>query len=376
MRWALRIAALLAVLAAVTVAALLLLRGDDDVDTAVDREPADGPIELGEPPATYRIEYARELLTSDAVETQVVTGRPAFDVRVEQPGTLELTTFGVHEIGPPDQERTALVASPMAAGSAPVVSGDLDALLDEGLAVDLEQAATVADRPCRFIRVGGDLAVAPLVEPTDDDHTDVCVDERSLVLHEEVTAGGKVTRRQTATTVEVDLALDDDDFEPLGERLPESLGGGRVRRMTDDSRFPDVDFYELDEAPDGFEHLGRYVVANDAEVDANGVPGARTVGLADVYVDGTSVIIVENVRTTSAGVTGLPTDTGIEWRVAGHDGVRLLLGLGQSELRTGSVRVMGTGPVDELVDVFESLSLRRGPAEAEPYDDVEDVLDE
>ena len=51
-------------------------------------------------------------------------------------------------------------------------------------------------------------------------------------------------------------------------------------------------------------------------------------------------------------------------------------GLGQSELRTASVRVMGTGPVDELTDIFESLVRTNGPADTEPYDDVEDVLDQ
>ena len=375
MRWALRIAALLAVLAAVLVAVLVLLGGDDEVDTTVERVPADGPIELGEPPAAYRIEYARELLTSEVIDTEVVLGRPALDLRTERVDTLELTTLGVLETGPTDQERTALVISPMVAVGAPVVSGDLDVLVDEGLAVDLQRAGTVADRACRFVRFGGDLGVAPLVEPTDDDHTDVCIDEQSLVLHEETTVAGRVTRRRTATDVETDPSLDDDAFTPSGERLPPDLGGGRVRRMTDDSRFPDVDFYELDDAPEGYEHLGRYVVAGDAEVDPQGLPGARTVTLADVYVDGTSLLVVENARTTTAGVAGLPTDTGIPWTVEGHDGVRLLLGVGQSELRTDSVRVVGTGPVDGLVAVFEALTRTNGPAESEPYDETEDVLD-
>lgn len=375
MRWALRIAALLAVLAAVVVAALVLLGGDDEVDTTVERVPADGPIELGEPPAAYRIEYARELLTSEVIDTEVVLGRPALDLRTERVDTLELTTLGVLETGPTDQERTALVISPMVAVGAPVISGDLDVLVDEGLAVDLERAGTVADRPCRFVRFGGDLGVAPLVEPTDEDHTDVCIDEQSLVLHEETTVAGRVTRRRTATDVETDPSLDDDAFTPRGERLPSTLGGGRVRRMTDDSRFPDVDFYELDDAPDGYEHLGRFVVAGDAEVDPQGIPGARTVSLADVYVDGTSLLVVENVRTTTAGVAGLPTDTGVPWEVDGHDGVRLLLGVGQSELRTDSVRVVGTGPVEDLVEVFEALTRTNGPAASEPYDETEDVLD-
>lgn len=376
MRWAVRIAALLAVLAVVVVGALLLLGGDDEADTTVERERASGPIELGAPPATYRIEFARELVASDVTEREVVSGRLPFDVLVQGETALDLGTFGVIEIGPADDERSALVVTPSIPGIAPVVTGDLDALLDEGFAVDLEEGATIAGRPCRYVRVGGALETVPLVEPTADDHTDVCIDERSLVLHEEVTVAGEVTRRRTAIDVELDPPLDDDVFTARGERLPESMGGGRVRRMTDDSRFPDVDFLELAEAPDGYEHLGRYVVANDAELDPQGLPGNRTVGLADVYVgDDGSLIVVENVRTTSAGVAGLPTDRGIPWEVDGHDGVRLLLGLTQSELRTGGVRVSGSVPVDELVEVFESLVVRDGPAGAEPYDEVEDVLD-
>jgi len=376
MRWVLRLAVLLAVLAAVVVGALVLLGGDDDVDTTVERRPATGALEIGEPPGAYRITYDRELLTSKVVEREVVTGRPPFDVRIERAGTLQIVTFGVNELGSIEDDRTALVASPMVAAAAPLVTADVEALLDADLAVDLEQEATVADRPCRFLRVGGALDVVPLVEPTDEEHTDVCVDEHGLVLHEEVTVAGRVTQRRTAVDVEIDPSVDDDAFTPLGERLPESLGGGRVRRMTDDSRFPDVDFFELERAPSGFEHLGRYVVANDAEVDAQGVPGNRTVGLADVYVDGTDLLVVENVRTTSSGVAGLTTDTGIAWDVDGHDGARLLLGLTGAELRTSAVRVSGNVPVDDLVEVFEDLVLRTGAAETEPYDDVEDVLDE
>ena len=363
----------------VIAAAVIFLMGRDDVvDTTIERFEATGPIELGDAPAAYRIEYDRELLTSEVVDREVVVGRPPLDLRIERPDTLQLATLGVLELGRADDEdRTALVASPAVSSSAPVLSGDLDALVDAGVVVDLQQAATVADRSCRFVRVGGALDAVPLVEPTEDDHTDVCIDEVGLALHEEVTVAGRVTRRRTATDVDVAPPVDDDDFAALGSRLPEELGGGRVRRMTDDSRFPDVDFYELEAAdvPDGFEHLGRFVVANDAEVDANGLPGPRTVGLADVYVDGAELLVVENVRTTTAGVAGLPTDSGTPLDVDGHDGVRLLLGLAQSELRTGNVRVVGTLPVDELVEVFESLVVSNGPAETESYDDVEDVLD-
>jgi len=353
--------------------------GDDEPTTAVERRPAAGGIDVSDPPRTFRITYEVEHLNGEETtrrETEVVEVRLPLDLRIERTedddeelDELQIATLGVLELGAPDQGRASLVADPGVPEGAPVLSGDLGVLLDEGIVEDLEEATTVLDRECRFLRVA--------VDAEDDDRaTDVCVDERSIVLHEEELRDGEVLTRRHAVELEVDVRFEDDAFQPIGERLAESLGGGRVRRMTATSRFPDVDFWELDEVPDGYRHLGRYVIATESPIDAQGMPGARTVSLADVLVgpDG-ALLVVENVRSTSVGVPGLPADVGVPWEVDGFDGVRLVAGLRQSELRTEHVRVVGTGPVDALVEVFESLVLRTGPATTEAYDDVEDVVD-
>ena len=361
---------------------------EDEPSTLVARAAADGPIDTGSAPRTYRITYDVELPAAGSFEEEVVEGRPPFDVRIERTDedgeleALDVVTFGVVDVGPPDQDRAALVVGPSVPSKAPVFSGDLAAAIDADLAVDLEQGATIAGRNCRFVRVGGSLESGAFEQPTEDDHTDLCIDGRSLILHEEWVANGEVARRRTATEVEIDAELDEDAFAPLGERLTEGFGGGRVRRMTDDSRFPDVESFELADPPGNLRHLGRYVVALDAELDAQGLPGTRTVGLADVYVDGADLVVVENLGSTTVRAPALPADDGIAWDVDGFEDVRLLLTAGQSELRRvdpdsgRAIRMVGTLDVDELTELFSSLVSRTGPAETEPYDDVVDVIDQ
>ncbi|HYD08832.1 MAG TPA: hypothetical protein VEA78_01915 [Acidimicrobiales bacterium] len=359
--------------------ALVLLAGsvvacadDGPPSTEAERRVAAGELVIGSPPTSYRITYEVEHDTGDRT-SEVLEGRPPFDVRLElldadgELADLGIYTFGAIETGSPSQDRAALVAHPGVPDAAAVISGDVTRLLEEGVVEDLGEAATVAERDCRFLRV----------EEDEDGHRDVCVDDIGLVLHEEVVRDGTIVQRRHAIDVEVDVRLEDDAFDPLGARLPENLGGGRVRRMTSDSRFPDVDFAELGEVPSGMRFAGRYVVAEDVEVDSAGVPGARTVALADVYEGSGELLVVENVRSTTAGAPGLATDVGIPWEVDGFDDVRLLLSFGRSELRTANVRVIGTGSVDTLVEVFESLVVASEPGETVPFDDdVVDVLDE
>lgn len=348
---------------------------DDDAPSpsaaAVERRDATGDLGIGSPPTTYRITYDVELVTADRREVEVVEGRPPFDVRVERSEDdelieLRIATFGSLETGGPEEDRAALVADLGVPELAPVVTGDVGLLLEQEVIEDLGQAATVLDRDCRFVRV-----------EEDDGHRDLCVDATGLVLHEESVQDDHVVSRRTATEVEIDVRFEDDAFAPLGERLPEQLGGGGVRRMTAESRFPDVDLWTLDDVPAGMRFLGRYVVASDAEVDAQGVPGPRSVSLADAFEGHGEMVVVENVRSTSSSLPGLATDVGVPWEVDGFDDVRLVLSLGQSELRTANVRVVGTGSVDALVEVFESLVLSNEPGEAVPFDeDVLDVLDD
>lgn len=379
------------VAAALAPVAFLVVRvlTDDAGAEAVERvegTAANGGIELAAPPASYGVTYRTEIVGIGVVEIEVVEGRPPFDVRVERRAGDELTaldiaTLGALDVGAPDEERTALVTSPSVPERAAVLSGDLEAAVDAGLAEDLSRTATIAERPCRLVRLGGPTDGGALDEPTDDDHADVCVDERSLVLYEEWVRNGDVIRRKVATEVDVEPEVDDDAFRPLGGRLDEELGGGRVRRMSDESRFPDVEFFELEIAPAGFSHLGRYVVAADARTNATGVRPPRTVSLADVYTDGADLIVVENVGSTAGGQQVLPDDEGVPWVVDGFDGARAVFFAAQTELRAlrpsgRAVRVLGTGDVDALTEVFEALVVRDGPADIAPYDeDVVDVID-
>lgn len=69
-------------------------------------------------------------------------------------------------------------------------------------------------RRCSVYRTGQPTSAGAATVPSDDEHTDVCIDDAGLVLHERWVIGGSVVVERTATALELDPAIDDAAFEP------------------------------------------------------------------------------------------------------------------------------------------------------------------
>lgn len=333
---------------------------------------------------TYRVERPREAAT--AVDTEIRTAEPPFDSRVEtrrdEPESagelvlVDIEVMGAIELGPLGQQRTLVVVQPGPASRGGWFDTDTGAAADAGVVVSTGKGYEIVGRRCTEIRTGSPLDGGVLVAPSTDDHSDVCIDDDGLVLREEVTVGGKVTVRRTAVKVAT-TPPPDGAFAPLGWRLPEAEGGGRVRRVTADSRPPGVDHHQLGSPPTGFAHVGRFGVATDTSPGPNAAGAAdRLVSVVDVYRNGTEVVTVENGALVSGGraladgpvaveserfpgTTAAFSTTGVEVRVTFDDG-RFL-------------RMRGTGRLDDLLAMLDSLETISGNGEVMAFDDQEDV---
>lgn len=69
-------------------------------------------------------------------------------------------------------------------------------------------------RACAVWRTGQPPSAGAPTPPTDEEHTDVCIDGAGLVLHERWEIGGNVVVERTATALELEPAVDPAMFEP------------------------------------------------------------------------------------------------------------------------------------------------------------------
>ncbi len=337
---------------------------------------------------THEIEYVVERPATGVVDTEVRAARRPFESRIEtqRPGgtgdddgarILDLEVFGGVEVGSLDQNRVLIVVPPRPALRSGLLTTDLAAAAGAGIVEPLGLGRTVAGEDCTEIRTGTVLDDGILRPPTPDAHTDVCVDRRGLVLREEQVVGGAVVVRRTAVDVTVNPSLADDAFTPLGYRIPEGNGGGRVRAVTADSRPPDVDHHEFPSAPPGFERLGRYGVATDRAPGPNAAGAVdQIVSIVDVLVDGGDVVTVEN----GAAVSGAPVLGRGDVDVAlpySDDATAVFLTTGveiRVPLPNGRfVRLISTRSLAETVAFAASLVVVDGPGTVEPADDEPDV---
>jgi hypothetical protein len=139
-----------------------------------------------------------------------------------------------------------------------------------------------------------------------------------------------------------------------------------VRKLKDGTA-PPGEFLYLDAAPEGFEHRGRYSVIPAQPDNFSGDPsreGFRQAGVADVWVRGLDVLVVDQ-GATLLGEEPFTVDAAnprVDLGAFGQGEVRLS-GVGNEvrALRGGGkyVRVAGTLDVDELAAVARAL--RPGP---------------
>lgn len=358
-----------------------------------------GGAELGElppPPELLEVVYRVERLTTGVVDTEQRLARSPFEVRIEthraepddvdldaDPVLLDLAVLGGAETGPVDQERVLVVVPPTPALRSAHLGTDLRAAGEAGVLEPLGYGREIAGRECAELRTGAPLDGGILRAPTEETHNDVCVDADGLVLREEITNDGELVERRTAVSVAIDAPLPDDGdelFGPLGHRIPEAEGGGRVRRLTPDSRPPDVAHHQLAAPPAGMDLVGRFGVLTDAPTaaDAAGAVGAvgAVISVADVYAGDGEVLVVEN----GAAVTGGPVlgrgDVGVPLPFA-PDATALFLTSGveiRAPLATGRfVRITSTLTLDQTLELASSLTEVGGPGDVVPLDEEPDI---
>jgi hypothetical protein len=349
-----------------------------------------GPGDLPPPPDALEIVYRVERLITGVVDTEQRLVRSPFDVRIEthrvepddvdldaDPEILDLAVLGGAETGPPDQERLLVVVPPTPALRGAHLGTDIDAATEAGVLEPLGFGRRVAGRACTEIRTGAALDGGILRAPTDDDRNDVCVDDEGIVLREEIVQGGQVVERRTAVRVDLAPDLDGEVFEPLGRRIPELDGGGRVRRVTPDSRPPDVTHFQLADVPGSLEVVGRFGVLTDSPVGGN-VAGSveQVISMVDVLAGGGDVLVVENGAAVRGGPVLGPGDIEVPLPWA-PEATAVFLATGvevRAPLPSGRfVRITSTLPLEQVVAIASALVPVDGPGEVVPADDEADV---
>ena len=372
--WRRRTIAAALVAGMLAVAAYVALRSDSDADPRAGSRVVehDDDFVIGTPVAPYRIVYRLGDLRDDRVEPSVdeVWVRPPFESRLETSTGGELQ--GV-EVSALDRLRLGTLDEPLVIARVPGlavsdvrVAPVLDEAVEAGL-LDLREQREIAGRRCQVVRSGATLGTGALVEITDAEHVDSCIDGDGLLLEELLYEDGEPTLHRIATEVDTDPALSDDLFETGDITIPADQGGGSSLPVD-----PDVGavgpFWTTagNDPPDGFERVGRFsVVPPQPERFAAQTDPAIVAGVADVFVRGHDFVVLWQGGTVGR-VDAYPATPGAP-RVDGGavgDGEVHLSALG-TELRFPQprgrfVHVVGTLAPDELVAIARTLTETEG----------------
>ena len=354
---------------------------EDERDGSTVLTGRDGRLRIDDEPASYRIVYRVETYTGgDRVVTRdELTIRRPFDgrtrklagpdagddVRSEQIGVLG--RLFVPET--PSADGALLETGPSIAPSDLRIAPVLDDLIAGGLA-ERREWREVASEPCQVVRFGGPVSagtVAARLEP-DIEYADVCVSERGLVLEELWVVEGLVQRRRLAVEVEADAAVPASVFAPASgtsvEPLPVDKGGGSFRRVDDASAYA-APFWVADAPPLGT-YGGRWAFVEAAANDPNDeeTKERRVGAVADVWVDGVDVVIVEQ-GSTAGGVSPFELGAGPRIVVDGLGDGEIVFDLRTSEVRFRRpggyfLRVRGTVGAERLEAIARSLRRTEG----------------
>ena len=168
-------------------------------------------------PASYRITY--DIVENQLARTETLTVRRPFESLVisERDGAQiggtatsrsRLWTYLTDREGwlvlQPELHRAAFDARPLGAMAAAIALGRA-----EEIGTDSYIGTT-----CRRFRTGQPLGSSGITAPTEEESTDLCIDDRGLVLHERWQIGGTPVIERTATSVETDVVVDAAIFDP------------------------------------------------------------------------------------------------------------------------------------------------------------------
>lgn len=348
----------------------------DEVDLRAGSERLDSApalFEFGDPPETYRIDYRVEGFGSGAVVAtadRLFVRRP-FESRLESfagpvpdgdPSSVQISAFGSFSVRGASSERLVVAAPPGPGISDVRLAASLeDALEDERF--ELRERRRVVGRECQVIRTAVGLSSGDLQPPRSaTEYADTCIDADGLVLEEVLYDGGAPLLRRLAVDVELGVDLDDDLFETGKPSLRTDEGGGFFAELVPGSRPPGT-FYEVTEAPERFDHRGRYaVVPTQAELfNDDSREAERLTFVSDVYVDGPDVIVLDQGGTIGgvepfADVGGVEVDVdvaGAEEAVLtyGQGGPIVIVRLGEGRF----LRARTTTDPEVLLDLLAAL---------------------
>jgi hypothetical protein len=246
----------------------------------------------------YRVDdYAggKRVTTTD----DLLVRRP-FDSRLETrmgppPGaaveSVTVSAFGLFSTSGPN-------SSPLVSATTPGVAAD-DLRLDASLAnlvaygdLRLRERRRVLGTDCQVYRAGAPIGAGSPPAPTATDYADECVDARGLLLEEVWVSGDKVLSRKLATQVDTAPTFAPNLFQASAAAISLASGGGEVIPLTLTSR-PDAAFWQLPAPPAGFTEMGRYLIRTASAPSTADEPTHITDSVADVFVDGGEVVIID-----------------------------------------------------------------------------------
>lgn len=344
-----------------------------DVRDGSDEIAGRGALEIDSVPGSYRALYRVDDFAGGdhAVTTDDIRVARPFDSRIERkrgepPGKrvtfTQIVTFGRLTIpGVGTTREAVLVASP------DLASGDLrfDIGLEPALENDLIEAREwrrVAGEECRVYRTGGPVgtgAVTPY-DPEAPEYADICIDARGFLREELWVVDGRVLRRKLLTRVEAGEPIPDRLLEHEGEPVPPSQGGGSVREVEAASYPPGTSWFAR-WVPDGFQQKGRYTVvpSTPALVEEEN-RARRQASIVDVWTRGSDLLLVDQGGTIG-GVQLFERDPNAEEvQIHGLGGADAIADFRLNEVRIllergRWIRIRGTAPLDDLVEVARNL---------------------
>ena len=320
---------------------------------------AAGPVV--EPPQAYRITYetvenglarTEEWTVQRPYESLILSRRGENVLEGTSTSRRRLQTYLADRSGwltiQPELHRAAFDQHP---------AGAIAAMEALGL-VEVRDQQEHLGRTCTVYRTGQPPSAGEATAPSEAEHTDVCIDDAGLVLHERWEIGGGVVVERTATALELEPAIDPASFEP-----------GPVVDADDAlSRVFSTIAVEADEetlarletvvpVPEGYSDDGAVFRASDGGVGAGGTSIPGSAEIVRFYSSGPSLLEVAEVFVD--GGADLTSRAAVPVEVDGFGEVWFEPGFRSSSLRarTGESSYVDLRHHDVafLVDVLRSL---------------------
>jgi hypothetical protein len=382
-RTALRLVAAGAGAVVVVVAAVIVVlaaRSSGSSGRPVSRDPWAGsrliadprPMAFGPPAGRYRVEYRIEIgIKNPAPETEVLSvDRPFGSHLVTRSGAPpggklvgdQVSTLGKLRTVTDKGQMTVLAVLPdLAADDLRLDASALD-LLAAGR-IERRERRTVLGRECQVFRSAGPPQGSQLgsLATNSSDSVDSCISADGILLMQLRFFEGKLISRRIAVRLDDQPSFRVNEFSVREDVTITPANGGAAVVPQDPGTLPPGPSWFLDHPPGGFSFSGHYAVAEAAPPDRTGLPKLdRTGGFTDVFVRGPDVILLDQggseygAKPFQTDPLGHPVDLGSLGQGEAIVGprlntVRVLLD------KSRYVRLAGTLPIDQLVDLARSL---------------------